>query len=459
MTPRLNIRTRLLVLLLAALLAGVLISAALTYFIALHVATMAYDRALIDPALAMAPHLSLDENGQMKFDLPRIAQQVLLIDSKDEMFFRILDSQGRTIAGESDLPAARAGIHEVSYFDSMIHGRPIRVVALPVPLTAAGAKGPMAVVEAAETTAKRQHLIREVLLANLVPSLMLATLTMVLVWFGVAWGLVPLNRLRQDLAMRSHRDLRPVPVDRSPEETRPLVEAINDLLLRLREAIGVQQRFIANAAHQLRTPLAAMLTQAELLDRSGLPAQQQHELTQLHRAVGKAARLAAQLLTLARAEPGERGSVALVPLDLEPLCEELVQEWVPRAHERDMDLGFELEPARVAGDATLLRELIRNLLDNALKYTQAGGTVTLRLKGAEHPVIEVEDNGPGIPVDERERVLERFHRLDGSPGEGSGLGLAIVREIAMTHDAQLKIAAPADGNGTLISVRFPRLAS
>ncbi|MBS0398619.1 MAG: sensor histidine kinase N-terminal domain-containing protein, partial [Proteobacteria bacterium] len=247
MTPRLNIRTRLLVLLLPALLAVVLISAALTYFIALHVATMAYDRALIDPALAMAPHLSLDENGQMKFDLPRIAQQVLLIDSKDEMFFRILDSQGRTIAGESDLPAARAGIHEVSYFDSMIHGRPIRVVALPVPLTAAGAKGPMAVVEAAETTAKRQHLLRAALLANLVPSLMLATLTMVLVWFGVAWGLVPLNRLRQDLAMRSHRDLRPVPVDRSPEETRPLVEAINDLLLRLREAIGVQQRFIANA--------------------------------------------------------------------------------------------------------------------------------------------------------------------------------------------------------------------
>lgn len=437
----------------------VLISVALTYFIALHVATMAYDRSLIDPALAMAPHLKLGQDGQVKFDLPPIAQRVLLIDSKDAMYFRILDPQGRTIAGLPDLPAARPTPHEASYFDAVLHGRSIRVVALPVPLTPAGSNGPMAVVEAAETTAKRRHLIHEVLLVNLLPSLMLATLTMVLVWFGVSWGLVPLNRLRQDLAIRSHRDLRPVPVDRSPEEARPLVEAINDLLLRLREAIGVQQRFIANAAHQLRTPLAAMLTQAELLDRSGLPAQQQHELAQLHRAVGKAARLAAQLLTLARAEPGDRGSVTMAPLDLEPLCEELVQEWVPRAHERKIDLGFELEPARISGDATLLRELIRNLLDNALKYTPVGGTVTLRLRGTERPVIEVEDNGPGIPVEERERVLERFHRLEGSPGEGSGLGLAIVREIALTHGADLAISAPAEGSGTLVCVRFPPLAA
>lgn len=454
MTGQRNIRARLLALLLPALLVVVLISAALSYFIALHAATLAYDRALIDPALAMSSHLSLDDEGRVQFDLPSIAQQVLLIDSKDEIFFRIQDAAGKTIAGEHGMPAAPLGLREARYFDAQFRGRRIRVVALPVALTAAGLSGPTAEVEVAETTAKRERLIREVLLANLLPSLTLAGATTVLVWFGVNWGLAPLNRLRQELAARSHRDLRPLPLDRSPGEVRPLIQAVNDLLQRLREAIGVQQRFIANAAHQLRTPLAAVLTQVELLDRTALPSQQQNDVTQLHRAVSKAARLASQLLTLARAEPGERGSVVKRPLDLEPLCEELVQEWVPRADERQIDLGFELEPARVAGDATLLRELIRNLLDNALKYTPAAGAVTLRLIGGARPAIEVEDNGPGIPLEERDRVLERFHRMEGAPGEGSGLGLAIVREIALAHDAQLQIAMPAGGRGTLIAVRF-----
>ena len=459
MTARRNIRARLLALLLPALLVVVLISAALSYFIALHAATLAYDRALLDPALAMSSHLSLRDDGQVQFDLPRIAQQVLLIDSRDEIFFRILDAQGNTIAGEQGMPATSTALREAQYFDAQFHGRRIRVVALPVALTAAGMSGPTAVVEVAETTAKRERLIREVLLANLLPSLTLAVATMVLVWFGVSWGLAPLNRLRQDLAARSHRDLRPVPVDRSPEETRPLIEAINDLLQRLREAIGVQQRFVANAAHQLRTPLAALLTQVELLDRSALPPQQRNDVAQLHRAVSKAARLAAQLLTLARAEPGEAGAIARDPVDLEALCEELVQEWVPRAHERNIDLGFELEPARVAGDATLLRELIRNLLDNALKYTPSGGAVTLYVSRGAHPCIEVEDNGPGIPENERERVLERFHRLEGTPGEGSGLGLSIVREIVLAHGATLRISTPSGGRGTRIVVRFQSQAA
>ncbi len=457
-----NIRARLFALLVPALLAVVLLGLGVTYFIALHAATRAYDRALLDPALAMSSYLRLRE-GKLQFDLPRVAQQVLLVDSRDRLYFRILDAQGRTVAGEPGLPAPPAegterGDTAGRYFDATLHGQHVRVVALSTTVGAvggvSGADGASAWVEVAETTFKRERLIQEVLLAELLPMLLLAVVTVVLVWFGVGRGLAPLERLRQELVARSHRDLRAVPVALSPDETRPLIDAINDLLARLRDAIGMQQRFIANAAHQLRTPLAAMLTQVELLDRSALPPAQQQDVSQLHRAISRAARLAAQLLTLARAEPGEAGGVELRPVDLEALCEEMVQEWVPRAHERNIDLGFELEKAQVAGDATLLRELLRNLLDNALKYTPAGGTVTLHLRGGERPVIEVEDDGPGIPESERGRVVERFHRVDGTPGDGSGLGLAIVREITLAHAAELRIAEGPGGAGTRVIVQF-----
>jgi two-component system sensor histidine kinase TctE len=261
------------------------------------------------------------------------------------------------------------------------------------------------------------------------------------------------------LGARAHRDLRPGPAHLSPEETRPLLDAINDLLARLRDAIGMQQRFIANAAHQLRTPLAAVLTQAELLDRSGLPAEHRAEVSRLHAAVTRAARLASQLLTLARADPTDGPALRRQRVDLEAMCEELVPEWVARADERGIDLGFELEAAQADGDPTLLRELIRNLLDNALKYTPPGGAVTLHVAGGDAAVIEVEDDGPGIPAGERERVTERFYRLDSSSAEGSGLGLAIVREIAAAHGAVLHIGEGAGGRGTRVSVRFEPLAT
>jgi two-component system sensor histidine kinase TctE len=451
-----NIRLRLLAWLVPALLTLIAISASVAYFVALHVATLAYDRALLDPALAMGLHLSW-KDGHVEFDLPPVAQQVLLIDSNDELYFRITGPRGELVAGDADLPAPPAGLSKARFYDSTFRGQRMRVAALPMRLTPTG--GAPAVVQIAETVRKRDQLIREVLLADLLPSILIAVATIVLIWFGVARGLAPLNRLRQEIAARSHRDLRPVPEHLSPEETRPLIDAINDMLGRLREAIGIQQRFIANAAHQLRTPLAAMLTQVELLSRAPLPEGQRGEVIQLRRAIGKAAHLANQLLTLARAEPADPNRASMKPVDLHEVCEELVQEWVPRAHARNIDLGFEIEEVTVAGDALLLRELIRNLLDNAVKYTADGGAVTLHVTGGNPAVIEVEDDGIGIPESERSRVVERFHRIDGTPGEGSGLGLAIVSEIAAAHGAELQITTPVSGRGTRVVVWFPRQAS
>ena len=448
-----NIRLRLLAWLVPALLTLIAMSASVAYFVAVHVATLAYDRALLDPALAMSSHLSW-KNGQVEFDLPRVAQQVLLVDSNDQMFFRITGPSGEPVAGDADLPAPPAGFAQALFYDSTFRGQRMRVAALPLQILPHG--GAPAMVQVAETVRKRDRLIREVLLADLLPTILIAAATIVLIWFGVARGLAPLNKLRQEIAARSHRDLRPVPEHLSPEETRPLIDAINDMLGRLRDAIGIQQRFIANAAHQLRTPLAAMLTQVELLSRAPLPENQRGEVAQLRRAIGKAAHLANQLLTLARAEPADHSRPLMKPVELHELCEELVQEWVPRAHARNIDLGFEIEEVTVPGDALLLRELIRNLLDNAVKYTADGGAVTLHVTGGSSAVIEVEDNGVGIPESERSRVLERFHRIEGTPGEGSGLGLAIVREIAVAHGAEVQIATPASGIGTRVVVWFPR---
>ena len=447
-----NIRLRLLAWLVPALLTLIAISASVAYFVSQHVATLAYDRALLDPALAMGSHLSW-KHGHVEFDLPPVAQQVLLIDSNDQLFFRITGPHGEPVAGDADLPAPPTGSSQARVYDSTFRGQRMRVAALPVQLTPPG--GAPAMVQIAETMHKRDQLTREVLLADLLPSVLIAAATIVLIWFGVARALAPLNRLRQEIAARSHHDLRPVPEHHSPEETRPLIDAINDMLGRLRDAIGIQQRFIANAAHQLRTPLAAMLTQVELLSRAPLPESQRGEVAQLRSAIDKAAHLANQLLTLARAEPADHNRILMKPVDLQELCEELVQEWVPRAHARNIDLGFEIEEVTVSGDALLLRELIRNLLDNAVKYTADGGTVTLHVTGGSSAVIEVEDDGIGIPESERCRVLERFHRIDGTPGEGSGLGLAIVREIASAHGAELQIATPAAGRGTRVVVWFP----
>src|SRR5947207_3445855 len=248
----------------------------------------------------------------------------------------------------------------------------------------------------------------------------------------------------------------------TPVEIAPAIEALNRLLAQLRESNEMQQRFLANAAHQLRTPLAGLQMHLELLLRRDLSPEVREEIAGMHVATVRAGHLANQLLALAKAEASMDDSGRLATVDLHGVADHVVQEWVQRAIARDIDLGFVLEHATVAGNAALLGELLDNLLDNALRYTPRGGSVTVRC-GSElgSPYLSVEDNGPGIPESAHGRVFERFYRIQGTPGDGAGLGLAIVKEVALRHHGALRIERPNgndNGEGTRIVIRFPAAA-
>ena len=276
-------------------------------------------------------------------------------------------------------------------------------------------------------------------------------------WFGIGRAFKPLNRLQQAIRRRSPSDLRPLRQD-VPKEVRHLVEAINQLMDRLKVNIETMQRFIADASHQLRTPLAALQTQTESALRDRDPDSLRRALLRLNASTRRTSRLANQLLAIAQVSPEPGARSPQEPLDLVGLAAEVTREWVPAALERKIDLGFEApkEPAMVLGQSVLLGEALKNLIDNALRHVPDGGHVTVRVVGAASRVdLEVEDDGPGVPGDQRDRVLERFYRLPGDKSEGCGLGLAIVKEIADSHGARITLASGRDDRGLLVRISFP----
>jgi len=293
-------------------------------------------------------------------------------------------------------------------------------------------------------------------LSSLVPELLITLMTLAIVWFGVKRGLEPLEDLSAEIRARSARDLHPIDPGHAPQEAQPLVGALNQLFGQVAESSANQQRFLANAAHQLRTPLAGLQAHTEIALSEEIPAPHRAQLEQVHRATIRTARLATQLLALARAEPGGYRGDGFSAVNLRAVVEDTADEWVHRALAKEIDLGFELADASVQGDALLLREALVNLIHNAVEYTPAGGRATVRtgLRN-DRPFLQVEDDGPGIPAAEREQVLERFYRVQGTSGTGSGLGLSIVREIATAHRAQIAIGAGEKGRGCRVELTFP----
>jgi two-component system sensor histidine kinase TctE len=424
----------------ALLAAGVLIA----YYPTIEPATQAYDQALVDIGLAIGSQVRVAET-QYRFDLPPAVEQVLRTDRFDRIYYRVLSPSGIEIAGDPALPPPPDD--EVAH-DTVHDGRDVRVVSVHAPCGSA-----ICTVLIGETTLKRERLARDILLQSLFPEMLIAAATLVIVWFGVKRGLRPLARLSEDIKARSALDLRPVDAGGVPEETRPLVGAMNGLLDEVAAASRKQQRFLADAAHQLRTPLAGLQAHTELALAQPMPEACRTQLEHVHRATIRTARLANQLLTLARAEPGARAESA--PIDLKTVAGGEADDWVRQALARDIDLGFELEPATVKGDAFLLREALANLVHNAIEYSPRGVRVTVRTGSRDgRAFLEVEDDGPGISAAERARVLERFYRVPGTPGTGSGLGLAIVREIASGHGASVAIADSSSG-GCRVAITFP----
>jgi len=449
-----SLRTQLLLRLTLPLALVVLLDGAVSYFLALNYANVAYDRWLLDSAHSLAQEVKA-RRDKVTFDLPPIALEVFRWDDEDLKYFKIASRRDGFMAGDKAVPEPpdwALAEQQPYYFDGNIQGKKIRIVSM---LMAPTETSDEVLVEVAETLNKRRAMMGDILLAVVVPQLLLLLITAIHIWKGVNQGLRPLHTLARLIASRSSKDLEPVPDSGVPMEVRSLTHTINDLLHRLAQSMAAQNRFIENAAHQLRTPLAGLKIQAERALRSQDLDGMRPALQAIKRSADRVSHLSTQLLVLARSEPVMEGMRRFRPLDLTGLARECCMDWVPRALERDMDLGFEApdDAILIHGDETLLRELLNNLLDNAVQYGRAGGQIAVKLSALPRPLLVVEDDGPGIPAAEWEKVFERFYRIQGSVGEGCGLGLSIVQEIAHAHGASVRLGGGADG-GLCIQVNF-----
>ena len=408
----------------------------------------AYDHALASAALALAMHA---QSGTPPAELARVAGAIdnLLHPGARSRTYYAVRAAGRHIAGEADLPVATVGEKNPMFFDTRFRGEAVRVATYSLP-------GPQPLtVSVAETTAERDRATRRLLVSEVLTDVVQLVATVLLVWIGVALALRPMLRLGDQIAMRSPRELSPLDDQAAPGEVRLLVTELNRLFAALGDASRAQQHFLANAAHQMRTPLAGLLIQLDLLIAEVGEGRVRQDLVALRQSAQNLAHTADQLLTLARADPAVHLAREFTSLDCGKLIEDVVAQNLDRALLKGIDLGAQIEPVRVDCVPWLIREVLTNLVDNAIRYVPAGGHVTVRCGAAGGRVyLEVEDDGPGIPPDQRQAVRQRFYRVPDTPGSGCGLGLAIADEVARLHGAELEIG-DCDGVGTRVRLRFP----
>lgn len=459
------------------------ISLALTWLVAQNLANKPFDRALVYNVQALAQLVQTTPQGSIRFNLPQPASELLRADDADLVYYQVLGPRGEFLAGERDLPAPPgprpkpgaepesdgelATADDPPLRDAEFRGLPVRVAHLWIPLD--GAQGQV-LVQVAETREKRSVLATEIIKGVMLPQFAILPLAVLLVWLALVRGIRPLSELESRIRARKPDDLSPLDDHAVPQEVAPLVGSVNDLLTRLKDSIATQKRFLADAAHQLKTPLAGLRMQADLALREGNSADElKQSLQQIGLASVSATRTVNQLLALARAEAG--GALQTQqPCDLAQITIDAVREAVPHALERGVDLGYDgPEPGAPhlvrRGNPVLLKEMVHNLVENALHYAPiAGGdrqsVVTARVRVAPPGggiVIEVEDNGPGIAEHEREHVFQPFYRALGTNVDGTGLGLSIVREIAAQHRAEVAVQDAHPGQqppGARFTVRF-----
>ena len=453
-----SIRRQLLCWLLFPIIALIVIDTAFANIFGMEIANDAYDESLIDSANAIAEHLQAD--GASMSELPSTAVSFLKVSKNDLFFYQILNSRFDYIAGERTIPPPVKMLkRSVPYVRSgKIADVDVRIAC--VISRPEGMNGDFFIIQAAETTQSRRALIDKILLSVLIPQLVMLVIIALMIWYGVKKGLMPLRRLAEAVAKRSPTDLKELSEEGAPKEVKPLVESINSLLEQVRADREGQQRFVANAAHQLRTPLAGLKTQAQLALREDDPVEVHHSLEQIESSAERASRLVHQLLTLARFEPSRFQDLEVV--DLEALAATATRELVPQAMAKSLDFGFEGsgEAVVVSGNAEALHEMMVNLIENAILYTPEAGKVTVRVQSKDGVSFLVEDTGCGIDESERGKVFERFYRgnITSTPATpGSGLGLAIVREIAQLHGAEVTLSGRDNESGVFVCVSFSAL--
>ncbi len=469
-------------------------SLGLTWLVAQGIANRPYDRELAEAVMTLARQASVQvvtvegpAPEDLRLALERTAVNLLRNEEDaDSVFFQVLGARGQLLAGDERLALPIEGPLElggrgsatpsgVRFRDDLIGDEPVRVAWLALP---GGSGEGDALVQVAETFGKRSRLATEIIKGVLLPQFVILPVAVLLVWLALSRGIRPLADVQQRIRRRDSTDLSPIETAGVPDEVAPLVDSINDLLQRLDHTIAAQRHFLADAAHQLKTPLAGLRMQAELAARDieagrGDAATLTHSLEQIAVSTQRAAHMVNQLLAMARADAAGGQVLALQPVDLAELVRAVVRDFVAKALEHHIDLGYEgpdgnapSEAVTLLGEPVLLGELVRNLVDNALQYTPAGGTVTARVLPdpfGQVVVLQVEDTGPGIPPAERDAVFRPFYRALGTQVDGSGLGLAIVQEIAQRHGAAITLAdarprhtSPgAPTPGSLFTVRFP----
>ena len=425
---------------------------------AVELADLTADRALLASARTIAENISTTD-GNIESNIPPSALEIFVSNIHDTVAFQVTAPNGQLLAGNPDikpLPVELNGMAP-SYFYTQFRNNVVRAVALAQPIFSTKVGG-MATVVVVQTRAGHDALVRALLMKALRDQFLFGAVAIGLALFGLGRGLAPLVKLSRDIQQRDARNLSPLPQGQVQRELWPLVDALNSALQRVEAQVAAQRRVVANAAHQIRTPLALLKTQSLVGQQSQSKAEKDEALSAIGKNVDGLSRLATQLLTLARSEQGS-ALLRKDKVDINAIVRGAVEAMLPASFQRNIDLGFEGgdAPIMIFGHSGLLHEAVMNLIDNALRYTPMGGTVTARIRevGAM-VVIVVEDSGPGIAPQEREGVFERFQRGAGQAGEGSGLGLAIVKEIASAHLGTVELAQREPPPGLLVRIMLAR---
>jgi two-component system, OmpR family, sensor histidine kinase TctE len=406
------------------------------------------DRRLKEATSSLMAHI-LVKDGEVTLQPGADGKSPPAIDS---ITYALRDTQGRLLIGDPHLPAVAISTANAQIFAmAQIDQRSVRTLT-----TRFDIRSGVIIITVADLRVVTEPAARYGLMSTLLWDFVQLDVTLVLVWIGIQFGLRPVKKLRDEIADRSPLDLRPIVESSVPREIAPVVVTLNRLFAMLRSSVQSQQQFIANTAHQLRTPITGMQAQLSLLIAEPAAQPVRSRLLTLEEGIRQLAHSANQLLTLARADPAANMAAKNQSIELNSIVGEVVAKFFDRALQSNIDLGIDVHPASIIADPSLLDDLLSNLVDNALKYTPAGGSVTVSAGAAQgRAYLAVEDTGPGIPESERHAVKQRFYRMPNSPGHGSGLGLAIVEEIAQLYGASMLIGAGANGVGTKVLLQFP----
>ncbi len=421
------------------------------YFNSIAPGVISSDRRLKEAANALMAHVVI-KDGQITLDSDAGGNDRPSLPPPDLIKYAVRDAQGRLLAGDAQLPAVAMNNANAQLFAmAQVDQRSLRTLT-----TRFDTRSGVIIITVADLRAPAAPAARFGFMSTLLWDFVQLDVTLVLVWVGIQLGLRPVKTLRNEIAARSPLDLRPIVESTVPREIAPVVVTLNRLFALLRASVQSQQQFIANTAHQLRTPITGMQAQVDLLISEPAAQPIKGRLLTLQEGIRQLAHSANQLLTLARADPAANVTTKNQAVDLSTIVGEVVARFFDRALQSNIDLGADAKPVSILADPSLLDDLLSNLVDNALKYTPAGGSVTVSAGAHQgRPYLAVEDTGPGIAEAERKRARQRFYRLPNSPGHGSGLGLAIVDEIAQLYGASVSIGAGSGGRGTQVLVQFP----